>query len=122
MDDLLKNWVTKIKENDAKQVVDLYHDNALLLGTFSNIERSGKEPIFNYFKNLLQSKVDVELVTIHEHKTDSVIAKSGLYNFIVDGKIIKARYSFLFVKIMENWKILSHHSSELPQSNGNDSK
>ena len=115
MNDILNIWVEKIKANNANQVTELYHDDGLLLGTFSEIERHGKELILNYFENLLKSKIDVEIITQHEHKTDSLIVISGLYNFKVDGKIIKARFSFVFAKTNESWKILSHHSSELPK-------
>ena len=110
-----KNWVEKIKTNNVGEIVELYHDDALLLGTFSDIERHGKELIFDYFENLLKSKIDVEIITEHEHKTESIIVSSGFYNFKVDEKKIKARFSFVFVKTKGSWKILSHHSSELPK-------
>ena len=112
---MLETWVEKIKTNDPKQVASLYHADGLLLGTFSDIERKGYDLILEYFENLLKAKVDVEIITQHEHKTDSLVVSSGLYNFKVDGKIIKARFSFVFVKTKESWKILSHHSSELPK-------
>ena len=115
MNEILRSWVEKIRGNNASQVTELYDDDALLLGTFSDIERHGKELIFNYFENLLKSKIDVEIITQHEHKTDSMIVSSGLYDFKVDDKTIKARFSFVFVKTKESWKILSHHSSELPK-------
>ena len=115
MNDILNIWVEKIRGNNANQVADLYHDDGLLLGTFSDIENYGKKLIFNYFENLLKSKIDVEIITQHEHKTDTMIVSSGFYNFIVDGKTIKARFSFVFLKNKGSWKILSHHSSELPK-------
>ena len=115
MSDLLEIWVEKIRGNNAIQVAKLYHDNGLLLGTFSDIERHGKDLILNYFENLLKSKIDVEIITEHEHKTESIIVSSGFYNFKVDEKKIKARFSFVFVKTKGSWKILSHHSSELPK-------
>ena len=115
MNDMLNTWVEKIRGNNANQVANLYHDDGLLLGTFSDIENHGKKLIFNYFENLLKSKIDVEIITQHEHKTDSLIVNSGLYNFKVNGKTLKARFSFVFVKTNESWKILSHHSSELPK-------
>ena len=115
MSEMLKVWVEKIRDNNAIQVAELYHDDGLLLGTFSDIERHGKELILNYFENLLKSKIDVEIITQHERKTDTLIVSSGLYNFKVDGKTIKARFSFVFIKTNESWKILSHHSSELPK-------
>ncbi|MBT5171364.1 MAG: SnoaL-like domain-containing protein, partial [Candidatus Nitrosopelagicus sp.] len=47
---------------------------------------------------------------------ESLVTNSGLYNFIVDGKTVNARYSFVFIKTGNDWKILSHHSSVLPES------
>ena len=115
MNNTIQLWVKKIKTNDPNQVSELYHENGLLLGTFSDIESHGKKLIFNYFENLLKSKIDVEIITQHVHKTDSIIVSSGFYNFKVDDKMVKARFSFVFVKTKESWKILSHHSSELPK-------
>ena len=116
MSDFLENWVKKIRTNDPKQVVELYHDDGLLLGTFSDKERIGQNLILEYFENLLKSKVDVEIVTQHKHESEFVETNSGLYNFIVNGKTVNARFSFVFIKIGDDWKILSHHSSVLPES------
>ena len=117
MIDLLNLWVEKIKTNDAAQVADMYHTDGLLLGTFSNSERKGQELILNYFENLFSSHVDIIVITKHEHKSGSISTASGLYNFEVNGIIIKARFSFVFLKTEEDWKILSHHSSVLPNEN-----
>ena len=113
---MLETWVSKIRTNDPKQVVDLYHDDALLLGTFSDKERIGQDLILEYFINLLKSNVNVEIVTQHKHESEFLVTNSGLYNFIVDGKIINARFSFVFIKTENTWKILSHHSSVLPET------
>ena len=114
---MLEMWVDKIRTNDPEQVASLYYDHSLLLGTFSDIERKGHDLILEYFENLLKSKVDVEIVTQHKHEINSsTVVNSGLYNFIVDGKTVNARFSFVFVKINEKWYILSHHSSVLPES------
>ena len=115
MIDLLQTWVEKIKINDANQVAELYHREGLLLGTFSNIERKGHELILDYFKDLLSSQVDVKIITKHEYKAESISTASGLYNFEVNDSIIEARFSFVFVKNKQDWKILSHHSSVLPK-------
>jgi len=113
---MLDTWVEKIRTNDPKQVASLYHDDGLLLGTFSDIERKGHDLILDYFENLLKAQVDVEIVTQHKHESDSIMTNSGLYNFIVDGKTVNARFSFVFIKTRDEWKILSHHSSVLPES------
>ena len=114
MVDLLKIWTEKIKLNDANQVAELYHKEALLLGTFSNIERIGKKLIMDYFEDLFRSKVNVKIVTKHECMAESISTVSGLYDFKVNDKKINARFSFVFVKNQGEWKILSHHSSVLP--------
>ncbi len=112
---MLQTWVEKIRSNDANKIADLYHEKGLLLGTFSNIERSGHSLILDYFKNLLRSHVDVEIITKHEYKSNSIATASGLYNFILNDKKIEARFSFVFLKTKKRWKILSHHSSILPE-------
>tara|TARA_Y100000590_G_scaffold319573_1_gene361678 strand:- start:2328 stop:2681 length:354 start_codon:yes stop_codon:yes gene_type:complete len=116
MTDILQIWVEKIRTNNPNQVAALYHDDGLLLGTFSDIERKGHDLILKYFENLLKSQVDVEIVTQNKHETNSLVTNSGLYNFIVDGKTVNARFSFVFIKIDDDWKILSHHSSVLPET------
>ena len=113
---MLETWAEKIRTNDPKQVASLYHNDGLLLGTFSDIERKGYELILDYFENLLKAQVDVEIVTQHKHESDSIVSNSGFYNFIVDGKTVNARFSFVFIKTDNDWKILSHHSSVLPES------
>ena len=115
MIDTLQTWIENIKSNDANKVADLYHEKGLLLGTFSNIERKGQSLILDYFNKLLKSQVDVEIITKHEYKSESIATASGLYNFILNGQKIKARFSFVFLKTKEKWRILSHHSSVLPK-------
>ena len=115
MIDMLQTWVENIRSNDANKVADLYHKEGLLLGTFSNIERIGKNLILDYFNNLLKSQVDVEIITNHEYQSESIATISGLYNFILNSQKIEARFSFVFLKTKKGWKILSHHSSVLPE-------
>ena len=115
MIDMLQTWIEKIRSNNANEVSDLYHKDGLLLGTFSNIERNGQKLILEYFKNLLKSQVDIEIITKHEYKTEAIATASGLYNFILNGKKIEARFSFVFLKTKKKWEILSHHSSVLPK-------
>ena len=114
MIDLLYAWVDKIKSNNASAVVNLYHKDGLLLGTFSDSERKGKKQILDYFNKLFNSHIDVEVKTKHIYKTKYLSTVSGLYNFTVDNKKIEARFSFVFLKVDHDWKIISHHSSLIP--------
>ena len=113
---LLQKWINAIKTGDPKEVTNLYYDDGILLGTFSNKERIGHELILEYFENLLKSPVEVEIVSEHASVSESVAVNSGLYNFVTDGKTINARFSFVYQKNNDEWKITSHHSSVIPES------
>ena len=113
---LLQKWVSAIKGGDANQVVNLYRDSAILLGTFSNKERIGRGLILEYFENLLKSPVEVEIVSEHPNVFESVAINSGLYNFVTEGKTINARFSFVYMETNDGWKIVSHHSSVMPET------
>ena len=114
--ELLQKWVGAIKSGDPKQVTNLYHSDGILLGTFSNKERIGHDLILEYFENLLKSPVDVEIVSEHPHVLELAAVNSGLYNFITNGKTINARFSFVYNKDNAEWKIVSHHSSVMPEA------
>ena len=114
--ELLQEWTSAVKSGNPKQVVSLYRDDGILLGTFSSKERVGHELILEYFENLLKSPVDVEIVSEHPHVLELAAVNSGLYNFITNGKTINARFSFVYHKDNAEWKIVSHHSSVMPES------
>ena len=114
--ELLQKWINAIKTGDPKEVTNLYYDDGILLGTFSNKERIGHELILEYFENLLKSPVEVEIVSEHASVSESVAVNSGLYNFVTDGKTINARFSFVYQKNNDEWKITSHRSSVIPES------
>ena len=113
--ELLQKWVSAVKGGDPKQVTNLYSDDGILLGTFSNKERVGHELILEYFENLLKSPVEVQIVSENFHVFGSDAVNSGHYNFVTKGKTINARFSFVYHKDDE-WKIVSHHSSIIPES------
>jgi len=122
--ELLQKWTGAVKYGDANQVVSLYHNDGILLGTFSNKERIGRGLILEYFENLLKSPVEVEIVSNH-HVYESIVddeegvscaANSGFYNFVTEGKTINARFSFVYMKGNDGWKIISHHSSVMPET------
>ena len=117
--ELLQKWVSAVKGGDPNQVTDLYRDDGILLGTFSNKQRVGHELILEYFEKLLKSSVDVEVVSENPHVFGSSAVNSGHYNFMTNGKTINARFSFVYHKEDEptdEWKIVSHHSSVMPET------
>ena len=113
---LLRKWISAIKHGDPQEVTNLYHETGILLGTFSPVERVGHKLISEYFEKLLQNSVEVEIVSEHPHDFESTSVNSGLYNFVTKGKSISARFSFVYAKNDTEWKIISHHSSVLPEN------
>ena len=105
------------KGGDPNQVTNLYYENGILLGTFSNKERVGHDLIFEYFENLLKSPVEVKIVSEHPFvESPDCAINSGHYNFVTEGKTINARFSFVYAVTNDGWKIVSHHSSVMPET------
>ena len=50
----IQNWIDCIKSNDPTLVTELYDEHAILLGTFSDIERQGPKLIYDYFNGLFK--------------------------------------------------------------------
>ncbi|MDP6363656.1 MAG: SgcJ/EcaC family oxidoreductase [Candidatus Poseidoniia archaeon] len=113
---LLREWVSAVESGDPRRVASLYAEDALLLGTFSAAERVGPGAILAYFEELLEAAVGVEIVSEQPFCGSEFASSCGLYNFILGGKVVEARYSFVFVKEGNDWKIRSHHSSLVPES------
>ncbi|HJP44357.1 MAG: hypothetical protein CMA52_00620 [Euryarchaeota archaeon] len=136
--DLLQEWVNAVQSGDPRQVTGLYAQDGLLLGTFSDWECVGSGPILEYFENFLKSAVEVEIITESPVSDKTSAFNTGLYNFTLEGKTQKARFTFVFVKNdsgygssllepargrerqrdrrLRRWKIKSHHSSLVPES------
>jgi len=74
----------------------------------------GMNLILDYFEGLLKSPVEVQIVSEHPHVYESAAVNSGHYNFVTDDKTVNARFSFVYHKDDNGWKIVSHHSSVIP--------
>ena len=105
---------------DIDSVVDLYDEEGLLLGTFSDEIRMGKEKIREYFKYFLAQKPKASVVDSVTHMIgDDILVANGFYDFEVlddvqDTKIVHARFTFVFKLKADSFTILSHHSSVMP--------
>ena len=113
-------WRTAMGSGSAKNVVELYSPNAVLLATFDANPLVGHEPLMAYFKGLtalpkLSVKPQKTLVRIF----GDVAIASGTYEFSYDknGKTVTvpARFSFAYKLDGDKWKIIDHHSSALPE-------
>ena len=100
----------------AKAVADLYAKDGILLPTVSN-RVCRNEYIERYFDAFLKIK---PVGTINESHVrildDRTAINSGIYTFLFEPEEppVVARFTFVYHKQGDNWKIVEHHSSNIP--------
>lgn len=113
---LFDDWNNAIQTGDPKIVTDLYENDAILLPTISNQVRHNHEEIENYFVLFLQSEPKGEIDESNVRLIGELAINSGIYSFTFkDGSTVQARYSFVYRNNGQNWKIIEHHSSRMPE-------
>ncbi len=120
---LLKTWIGCINGYDLEHLLALYHEDAILIPTFSNhvLDTPGK--IRKYFENL-SSREELSLA-LHEKtlKVQSIRPQlhsvSGIYcwRFVIDEEMMnfEARFTFL-MDFERSSPIILHHTSQLPRT------
>jgi len=82
MDNALKTWINLVSSQDIEGVVNLYADKGLLLGTFSDKIRIGKDKIKEYFEDFLSQNPKASIVESNIHVMhDKSLIINGLYDF-----------------------------------------
>jgi uncharacterized protein (TIGR02246 family) len=120
MSNALETWINLVSIQDIDSVVNLYADDGVLLGTFSDKIRQGKVEIREYFDFFLNKKPHATIIDYKKHIVDdNNYSVNGFYDFEVDSQdgsrqISRARFTFVFQKQDGEFKILSHHSSIMP--------
>lgn len=116
---LFDKWNAALQSGNAETVANLYAKDGVLLPTVSNQVRADHAAIVDYFHHFLESKPKGTLNEVHITCFGDVAINQGVYTFDVvrDGKPgkVQARYSFAYAKEDGDWKIVSHHSSEMPE-------
>lgn len=117
---LFDRWNAALATGDAAQVAKLYAPHGVLLPTVSNQVRATPAAITDYFVHFLELKpkgtINYREIRVLDKNT---AIDNGVYTFAVerDGQpgTVQARYSFVYEKIGGTWKIMSHHSSAMPE-------
>ncbi len=111
-------WNAALQTCDAKQVAALYAKDATLLPTISKEVRQTPRAIQDYFEEFLELKPRGTILQQKARLFGDVATNSGIYKFEVtqDGeeRFVVARFSFVYIRDGEGWKIIEHHSSMLP--------
>ena len=113
---LFDQWNAALATGDPKKVAALYATNAILLPTVSNQVRHNHAEIEDYFVRFLakgpQGSIDEANVRIFA----DIAINSGVYTFgFSDGSKVQARFSFVYRFNGQQWQIIEHHSSAMPE-------
>ena len=113
---LFDQWNSALQTGEPKKVAALYESNAILLPTVSNQVRHNHAEIEDYFVHFLakgpQGKIDESNVRIF----GDLAINSGVYTFTFkDGAVVQARFTYVYRWNGQQWKIIEHHSSQMPE-------
>ena len=116
---LFDRWNRSLQTGDPKKVVANYASRSILLPTVSNKPRLTAAEKEDYFVHFLKykpvGKIDSRQIEIGCNSA----VDSGLYSFTygTTGAVVKARYTYTYKRVGNQWLITSHHSSAMPEKN-----
>lgn len=113
---LFDQWNNALQTGNPKAVVALYDTDAVLLPTLSNQVRHNHDELEDYFRFFLargpQGKIEEANVRI----LGDIAINSGIYIFrFNDGVVAPVRFTFVYRFNGQEWKIIEHHSSLMPE-------
>jgi uncharacterized protein (TIGR02246 family) len=114
---LFETWNAALLTGDPDRVTELYAEDAVLLPTVSNQVRHNHPEIRDYFVNFLAKNPEGVIDEANTRSlTDGLASNAGVYTFSFgDGSTTTARFSYLYRKDGDHWKIIEHHSSAMPE-------
>jgi len=113
-------WGQTLGQNDPDKVVLLYATDGVLWGTLSPTVRADRAALRDYFVTAFKVLPRLEVTfgdqLIRVYGGTAVNTGYYTFSYVKDGetKTLPARYSFTFVKDVENWMIVDYHSSAMP--------
>lgn len=120
IENLFHEWNKALQTGDPDKVTVLYSVDAVLLPTLSPVVRINHDMIRDYFRFFLQFKPSATLSDYHIRHFGETAINSGIYIFklVRGGKedTLPVRFTFVYHKTADGWKIAEHHSSALPAS------
>lgn len=118
---LLWHEALESKDDPLGSVLALYDPDAILLATMDPTPLRTQAQRSVYFERLMARphlRLSVQDLVIRPQGQDNAVA-DGLYtfHFLENGKDcdLQARFTFVYKKTKNGWRIISHHSSPLPE-------
>ncbi|TQF65611.1 SgcJ/EcaC family oxidoreductase [Rhodococcus spelaei] len=117
---LFTEWNDALATGNPETVAALYAPDAVLIPTVSNVVRTDHAGIVDYFTGFLPSRPSavIEQSTINVLDADNAI-DTGTYRFTLHQaqgpETVDARFTFVYQRRDDQWLIVNHHSSEMPE-------
>ena len=113
---LFTQWNDDLLTRNPDKIVADYAPDAVLLPTVSNKARTTPAEIRDYFVHFMAGKpsgsIDHSYIKIGCNTAQNV----GTYTFkFANGKVVHARYTYVYQWENGKWLIVHHHSSAMPQ-------
>lgn len=116
---LFEDWNAALATRDPEVVADLYAPDAVLLPTLSNTPRRDRAAIVDYFRDFLANAPQGRITDATTRHLGDVAVHSGVYIFTLSDKAgtrdAPARFTFVYRRDPEGWRIIEHHSSLMPE-------
>ena len=111
-------WNEALQSGDPKRVSALYAPDATLLPTLSKEVRQTPDAVEDYFEDFLKLKPKGAIIHQNVSLYDPIAINSGVYSFETTQNGVKhyliGRFTFVYRKEGDEWKIIEHHSSMMP--------
>ena len=115
-----EHWAHTFNQGDPAAIASLYMDDGVLWGTVATELLTGRQAIRDYFSRACVPGAlpRVRLERQHVRVLGEVAVNSGAYLFCLieqgQEKELPARFSMVWRKTSQGWRLVDHHSSARP--------
>jgi uncharacterized protein (TIGR02246 family) len=117
-EELFERWNDALKSGDPDKVTACYAEDAVLLPTVSNVPRTNHAEIRDYFVHFLmkgprryRQPAQCEVRLQQDHRCGHLHLPGGGWRPELQ---VPARYTFVYENRDDQWLIVHHHSSKMP--------
>ncbi|MCB9047296.1 MAG: DUF4440 domain-containing protein [Chitinophagales bacterium] len=112
----IEQWAAAMNTHDVTHVIGLYSPHAILIPSMSSQMKKTAGQIKEYFAEFLaKPEFKVEIIDATTQMLEDITVESGIYIFSWTVKRKPHRVSARYTLVIQNDKIIQHHSSVAPQ-------
>jgi hypothetical protein len=122
-EELLGEWLRRLCHGTPDDVVNMYTEDGILIGTVAESIKRGRPAIKTYFDTFMDKENlcgEVTSMEVQSFAKGGVVSGTYTFKWEENGKPeeVNARYSYVFKESPDGtMRIVNHHSSAQPESN-----